>query len=366
MLGRCGTRTASLPGCCHGVALTWRTSIRHRVAVHRDGTPASSSPPVIVATTTPDGRGIVVEAQPLIIDTVMPAFDVALAEHSIVHAGTDATYSAARGLDFLTVHSPLVDAAMWIRGLPARLGGHAPASPPRLVIAEGDPLPGWLLLGEAPGRELAFGAVGRFLATEHRVARRRQTEFADFSEPGWGKIAASFSVLPYGERNALLTYECRTATTDADSRRLVCAVLAADAPVHRAHLPSDRPNHSGKRRADRTRCCRRDQHGRTRTTPGDPADILHTLSREHGLLHDAVPGAGQRRWTTSAVATAWSVPASSRTTSAPSSVRRPRSPSSGRRAPARPAPADRASPAGRGTRRRTPPARPRTAAKPSR
>ena len=163
---------------------------------------------------------MVVEAQPLIIDTVMPAFDVSLAEHSIVHASTDATYSAARELDFLTVHSPLVDAAMWIRGLPARLGGHAPASPPRLVIAEGDPLPGWLLLGEAPGRELAFGAVGRFWQPNIEWRDVSKAEFADFSEPGWGKIAASFSVLPYGERNALLTYECRTATTDADSRRL--------------------------------------------------------------------------------------------------------------------------------------------------
>jgi hypothetical protein len=45
-----------------------------------------------------------------------------------------------------------------------------------------------------------------------------QAEFRDFSDPGWGKIAANFSVTPYGE-NTLLSYECRTVTMDPESRR---------------------------------------------------------------------------------------------------------------------------------------------------
>ncbi len=44
-------------------------------------------------------------------------------------------------------------------------------------------------------------------------------EFADFDEPGWGKIAANFSVTRYGEQHTLLSYQCRTVTTDPDSRR---------------------------------------------------------------------------------------------------------------------------------------------------
>ena len=44
-------------------------------------------------------------------------------------------------------------------------------------------------------------------------------EFASFDEPGWGKIVANFSVLPYGTRATLLTYECRTVTTDPASRQ---------------------------------------------------------------------------------------------------------------------------------------------------
>jgi hypothetical protein len=159
------------------------------------------------------------ESQPLIIDTVMPTADVSLAEHALVHADAPTTFRAARELDFLTVHTPLVDAAMWTRGLPARLGGHEAKAPPRLVIAEGDPLPGWVLLGEQPGRELLFGAVGRFWQPSIEWRDVAVEDFAKFAEPGWGKIAANFVVLPYGEEAALLTYECRTATTDVESRR---------------------------------------------------------------------------------------------------------------------------------------------------
>jgi hypothetical protein len=44
-------------------------------------------------------------------------------------------------------------------------------------------------------------------------------EFAAFDEPGWGKIACHFLVRPDGEHRSVLTYECRTATTDDEARR---------------------------------------------------------------------------------------------------------------------------------------------------
>jgi hypothetical protein len=155
----------------------------------------------------------------MVIDSAMPSCDVAIAEHILVRADPATTYRAARGLDLLTVHSPLLDAAMWLRQLPSRLTGRPAPHLSRLVIGEGVGIPGWLVLGEHDGEEIAFGAVGRFWQPVIEWRTVDAPEFAGFTDPGWGKIAANFSVLPYGSDRTLLSYECRTAITDSVSRR---------------------------------------------------------------------------------------------------------------------------------------------------
>jgi hypothetical protein len=154
----------------------------------------------------------------LLIDALMPTWDASVAAHLIVRADPDRTFRAARDLDFLSVHSPLLAASMWVRGLPDRLSGRPSVAPPRLVLSAGDELPGWVVLGEQRGRELAFGAVGRFWQPNIEWRDVAADEFAGFAAPGWGRIVADFSVVAYGEHASLLTYECRTATTDAASR----------------------------------------------------------------------------------------------------------------------------------------------------
>jgi hypothetical protein len=155
----------------------------------------------------------------MLIESVMPEFDTVIAEHLVVAADTATTFRAARTLDLLTVRTPLLALSMWIRGLPARVTGAAPPPLPRLVIADGTGLPGWLLLGEHTDREIAFGAVGRFWQPVIEWRNVPLADFATFAEPGWGKIAANFSMLPYGESSTLLSYECRTVTTDPGSQR---------------------------------------------------------------------------------------------------------------------------------------------------
>src|SRR5262245_46525472 len=100
--------------------------------------------------------------EPMIIDQQLPTYEVVLAAHRIVAADPETTWRAARELDFMTVHTPLMDAAMWVRGLPARLRHRPQPAPARLRLATGDGMPGWLLLGEREGAEVAFGAVGKF------------------------------------------------------------------------------------------------------------------------------------------------------------------------------------------------------------
>jgi hypothetical protein len=154
----------------------------------------------------------------MLLDDALPTHDVTLAEHMVVHADPERTFAAARNLDFLRVRTPLLVAAMWVRGLPAKLAHRDETVPPTLVLSEGT-MPGWILLGERPGEEIAFGAVGVFWHPQIEWHEVRAEEFASFSEPGFGKIACNFSVRPYGEGASLLSYECRTATTDQDSRR---------------------------------------------------------------------------------------------------------------------------------------------------
>lgn len=157
----------------------------------------------------------------MLIETAMPTFDAVVTEHTVVAADPETVFRAARSLDFLTVRTPLATASMWLRALPQHIPGRRhrrAAVPQRLALDTGMSLPGWLVLGERNGREIAFGAVGRFWRPTIEWLDVPAAEFPAFDEPGWGKIAANFSVRPYGEQT-LLTYECRTTTTDPASRR---------------------------------------------------------------------------------------------------------------------------------------------------
>lgn len=153
----------------------------------------------------------------MLIESVMPTYDAVITEHVVVAADPSTTFDAARTLDLLTVRTPLLAVSFWIRGLPERLSRRPAAPLPRLVVADGG-LPGWLILGEAQDREIVFGAVGKFWQPVIEWRDVAQADFVDFAEPGWGKIAANLSVLPYGADSTLLSYECRTTTTDPESR----------------------------------------------------------------------------------------------------------------------------------------------------
>lgn len=198
----------------------------------------------------------------MLIESAMPTYDVMIAKHALVLADPATTFTAARELDLLTVRTPLLTLSMWLRGLPARWTAQAAAPPPRLVI-EDMALPGWVLLGLEPDREVAFGAVGRFwqpVIEWHTVAPE---EFRGFAESGWGKIAANLSVLPYGESGSLVSYECRTSTTDPGSRRrflrywwlirpFVAHILGATLQQIKANAEaSQAPNHRHQAKWDR-------------------------------------------------------------------------------------------------------------------
>lgn len=165
----------------------------------------------------------------LLIDRYLPRYDVALVEHTLADADAATTWQALRELDLAQVHTPLMDAAMFVRGLPARVaatvgrGAPPPEAPARIPLSGGGPpMDGWLSLGEIAGREIALGAVGRFWQPDiqwYDVTAMSPEAFAAFIEPGWGRIAADFTVLPYTSSRTLVSYEVRTATADPGSAR---------------------------------------------------------------------------------------------------------------------------------------------------
>jgi hypothetical protein len=154
-----------------------------------------------------------------LLDAQLPAYDVVLTEHLVIEADTTVVFEAAKNFDFITTRSPFVTVLMTARSVPSRLGGHPAAAPQTLMLAR-DPgaLPGWLILGEVPGREVVFGAVGTFWKPRIDWRDLAADEFAAFAEPGWGKIACHLLVRPDGPGRSVLTYECRTATTDTVSQ----------------------------------------------------------------------------------------------------------------------------------------------------
>jgi hypothetical protein len=165
----------------------------------------------------------------MLIDHYLPRFDVTRIEHTVVDADVATTWLALRRLDLMRVHTPLMDAAMAVRGLPARVSsrfGHQappPPQPARLLLTDpGAALAGWLSLGERTESEIALGAVGRFWRPDiewYDVSAMTPAQFAAFDEPGWGRIAASFSLRHYGASRTLVSYEARTATGDPDAAR---------------------------------------------------------------------------------------------------------------------------------------------------
>lgn len=167
----------------------------------------------------------------MLIDEFLPDFDETIVEHLVIDAPPAEAYEVVRNMDFLSIHSPMMDAAMFVRAAPIRIGRWirrtpAPPPPPAMRLADmfegrADPeiLEGWVGLGEEPGSELVFGAVGKVWQPDIDWKPVPPDEFADFAEPDFAKIAAGFSIRSYGAGRSLVSYEARTAGTDDESRQ---------------------------------------------------------------------------------------------------------------------------------------------------
>lgn len=173
------------------------------------------------AETSAESTSWEVTGRTVTIDDFAAEYDFDAVEHLVVNKPPETMYSALRNLDLLTIHSRTADLAMWVRGLPERLRRRVPPrQPTRLtfedLVASGD----WVALGEQPGREVLFGAVGRFWTPIVRWQPIEAGEFTEYGKPGLGKIVCSLSVREYGRNSSLVTYDVRTILNDPITRRV--------------------------------------------------------------------------------------------------------------------------------------------------
>ncbi len=157
---------------------------------------------------------------PTLLDEALPDPDYTLIEHIVLPVTADVAHDAIGSLDLTDVRDPVTRAALWVRGLPERLGRRVPPRRPTRMTFD-DLVIGtdWVLLGQRPGHEIALGAAGRFWTPVIQWIPVRPDEFAAFEKPGFGRIGIAFSVRPHGDHHSLVTYEVRTVPPDTATRR---------------------------------------------------------------------------------------------------------------------------------------------------
>ncbi|WP_158888114.1 hypothetical protein [Amycolatopsis anabasis] len=184
----------------------------------------------------------------LLADQFAPHYQFERARHRIVDAAPDEVYAAAHALDLAQIRRPLFDV---LRRLCVR------ACPAPLTLDELETRSPWTVLGELPGEEIVFGVAGQFWRPGGDWRRLEPRDFADFAEPGYGKLVVSLSVRPYGRRRSLVTVDVRVLLDDPASwvrfRRiwplagpligrfqaaLLCAVESAALHPHRDLAPA--------------------------------------------------------------------------------------------------------------------------------
>jgi hypothetical protein len=161
----------------------------------------------------------------------LPVYDVSVAVAMVVAGDRATAWRALLDVDLLQVgrEAPVVGMLGAVRMLPEivwhMLHGERPAKPPEsmrlrdlpsIPMADG----GWILLGERPGEEIAFGLVGKFWRPVIEWARVDSADgFRAFNEPGFAKTVYDLWVRELAPGKTLISGLMRTATTDEHARR---------------------------------------------------------------------------------------------------------------------------------------------------
>ena len=149
----------------------------------------------------------------VLIEGVLPEFDVVERHRIRVRAPADRAYEAVRALDL--GRSPVAMALFAVRGL-LRMGRGPRARSFKLDDAG---RLGFVVLAEEPGVEFVLGLVGRFWQLRGGIRRVEPEAFEAFAESGFAKAAWNFPVDPLGPSACMVRTETRVLCTDPESQK---------------------------------------------------------------------------------------------------------------------------------------------------
>jgi hypothetical protein len=148
------------------------------------------------------------------LDRFMPVYDIAERHHIHVAAPAEVTFDAACHVDLQ--QSPIVRAIFRTREV--ILGSKADTEErPRGLLALTKAL-GWGELAELSGREVVMGAVTQPWQADVVFRPLPPAEFAEFSEPGYVKIAWTLCADPISDTESVFRTETRAIATDEMAR----------------------------------------------------------------------------------------------------------------------------------------------------
>jgi hypothetical protein len=153
----------------------------------------------------------------MLIEQYLPTFDVRDYREVRVVAPAETAYAVLRSLDLQ--RSWIVQALFAIRSLPSRLRGSTSPPPPSGTFLEQALAVGWVILAEAPGRELVAGAVTHPWRPVVTFQGLPPAEFLSFTTPGFTKIVWAIAARPVTPNVSVLSMETRVLATDPASRR---------------------------------------------------------------------------------------------------------------------------------------------------
>ena len=149
----------------------------------------------------------------LLLDQLLATYDVAKRHALAVRAALARVFSAAEAYDLRD--SRVTRVLMRLRGYGPRMrptGARAPLSETLIRF-------GFVFLGKIPGREMAFGLVGKFWRPDGGLLTLSAEELLRFEEPGYAKAIWNILVEERDAGRSLLSTETRVLCLGEEARR---------------------------------------------------------------------------------------------------------------------------------------------------